>query len=107
MAASKGLSRPQGYSSPKRWLASVYATEGPDDANNGFDIQPTDMNPNEPAIHYRPTDYELWEFVRWDGEDRLLLNVTVHEHGSSTLVTRPAEVGLVNGKWVLNKSSPR
>ncbi|WP_298372364.1 hypothetical protein [uncultured Bradyrhizobium sp.] len=98
---------PPGYSPQKRWLASVYATEGPDDANNGFDILPADMNTNEPAIHYRPTDYELWEFVRWDGEDRLLLNVTVHENGSSALVTRPAEASLMKGKWVLNKSSPR
>jgi hypothetical protein len=98
---------PPGYSPQKRWLASVYATEGPDDANNGFDILPADMDANEPAIHYRPADYELWEFVRWDGENRLLLNVTVHEYGGSALVTRPAEVGLVNGKWVLNKWSPR
>ena len=46
---------PPGYSPDKRWLASVYATEGPDDANNGFDILPADLNANEPAIHYRPS----------------------------------------------------
>jgi hypothetical protein len=98
---------PPGYSPNKRWLASTYATDGPDDANNGFDILPADLNPNAPAIHYRPTAYEQWEFVRWDGDDRLLLNVTVHDDGSPALVTRPAEVTLVNGKWVLNKWAPR
>lgn len=98
---------PPGYSPNKRWLASVYATFGPDDANNGFDIMPGDFGPGGPAIHYRPDD-ELWEFVRWDGDNRLLLNVTVHDDsGSPALVTRPAEVTLVNGKWVLNKWSPR
>ena len=98
---------PPGYSPGKRSLASVYATDGTDDANNGFDILPADMNPNEAAIHYRPATYELWEFVRWDGDDRLLLNVTVHDDGRSGLVTRPAEVTLVKGKWVLNKWAPR
>jgi hypothetical protein len=98
---------PPGYSPNKRWLASVYATDGPDDANNGFDILPADLNANEPAIHYRPTAYELWEFVRWDGDDRLLLNMTIHDDSSPALVTRPAEVTLVNGKWILSKWSPR
>jgi hypothetical protein len=98
---------PPGYSPNKRWLASVYATDGTDDANNGFDILPADLNANGPAIHYRPTAYEIWEFVRWDGDDRLLLNVTVRDDSSPALVKRPAEVTLVNGKWVLNKWSPR
>ncbi|WP_050043555.1 hypothetical protein [Bradyrhizobium sp. LTSPM299] len=96
---------PLGYSPNKRWLAAVNATDGPGD--NGFDIVPADFNPNEAAIHYRPTAYELWEFVRWDGDNRLLLNVTVHDDSSPALATRPAEVSLVNGKWVLNKWSPR
>jgi hypothetical protein len=33
--------------------------------------------------------------------------MTTHDDGSPALVTRPAEVSLVNGKWVLNKWSPR
>jgi len=55
---------------------------------------PADLNPIEPAFHYRPESYELWEFVRWDGDDRLLLKVTWHEGNDPTreLVTLPAEV---------------
>ncbi|WP_313754117.1 hypothetical protein [Bradyrhizobium sp. WYCCWR 12699] len=98
---------PPGYSPSKRWLASVNAIDGPSDANNGFDILPADMNARGPAIHYRPTEYENWEFVRWDGDERLLLNVTVHEDGGSAMLTHPAEVTLLNGRWVLNKWSPR
>ncbi|WP_257169827.1 hypothetical protein [Bradyrhizobium sp. SRS-191] len=94
---------PPGYSPSKRWLASVNAIDGPSDANNGFDILPADMNPSGPSIHYRPAEYENWEFVRWDGDERLLLNVTVHENGGSAMVTHPAEVTLLNGRWVLNK----
>ena len=98
---------PPGYSPGKRWLASVYATDGPSDANNGFDILPADMNAGGPAIHYRPTEYENWEFVRWDGDERLLLNVTVREDNGQSMLTHPAEVRLLNGKWVLNKWAPR
>jgi hypothetical protein len=98
---------PPGYSPSKRWLASVNAIDGPSDANNGFDILPADINANEPAIHYRPTENENWEFVGWDGDERLLLNVTVHEDDGPAMVTHPAEVTLLDGKWVLNKWSPR
>jgi len=98
---------PPGYSPGKRWLASVYATDGPSDANNGFDILPADMNASGPAIHYRPTEYEIWEFVGWDGDERLLLNVTVREDDGQSMLTHPAEVRLLNGKWVLDKWAPR
>jgi hypothetical protein len=68
---------PPGYSPGKRWLASVNVIDGPSDANNGFYILPADMNARGPAIQYRPK------------------------------VTRPAEVTLLRGKWILNKWSPR
>jgi hypothetical protein len=99
---------PPGYSPNRKWLASVYWTEGTDDGNNGIDIVPADLNPNEPAFHYRPENYELWEFVGWDGDDRLLLKVTWHEGNDPTreLVTLPAEVVRLNGKWQLNNWAP-
>jgi hypothetical protein len=65
---------PPRYSPNKKWLASVYWTEGTDDGNNGIDIVST--NPAQRSFHYRPREYELWEFVRWDGDDRLVLTVT-------------------------------
>ena len=72
--------------------ASVYATEGPDDGNNGIDIVPANLNPTEPAFRYRPEGYEQWEFVGWDGNDRLLLKVTWRVGNDPELVTWPAEV---------------
>lgn len=98
---------PPGYSPSKRWLVAVKAIDGPSDANNGFDILPADMNASGPSIHYRPTEYENWEFVRWDSDERLLLNVTIHEDGSRAMLTHPAEATLVKGKWILNKWAPR
>src|SRR5262249_47183588 len=90
----------------KKWLASAYWTEGPDDGNNGIDIVPADLDPTEPAFHYRPKDYELWEFVRWEGDDRLLLKVTWRTGTDPKLVTWPAEVVRVKGKWQLNRWAP-
>lgn len=90
---------PPGYSPSRKWLASVYATDGGDDGNNGIDIFPADLNPTEPGFHYRPEEYEQWEFVGWDGDDHLLLKVTWRVGNNPELVTWPAEVVRVNGKW--------
>ena len=99
---------PPAYSPNKKWLASVYWTEGPDDGNNGVDIVST-SNRGERAFHYRPKEYELWNFVRWDRDDRLLLEVTWHVGNDPALkqVTWPAEAVRVNGKWRLNRWAPR
>jgi hypothetical protein len=98
---------PPAYSPNKKWLASVYWTEGPDDGNNGIDIVPT-SNRGGPAFHYRPKEYELWDFVRWDGDDRLLLEVTWRAGNDPSLKqsTWPAEAVRVNGKWQLNRWAP-
>ena len=97
---------PPAYSPNRKWLASVYWTDGPDDGNNGLDIVRADFSANEPAFHYRPTDYELWEFVGWDGDDRLLLKVTWRMANSPALVTWPAEAVRQNGRWQLNRWPP-
>jgi hypothetical protein len=97
---------PPGYSPGRKWLAAVYATEGTDDGNNGIDIFPVDLNPSEPGFHYRPEEYEQWEFAGWDGDDRLLLKVTWRVGNNPDLVTWPAEVVRVNGKWQLNRWAP-
>jgi len=97
-----------GYSPGRKWLASVYWTEGPDDGNNGVDIVPANFDLIGSAFHYRPTEYELWEDVGWDGDDRLLLNVTWHPGGDPTgeLATWPAEAVRVMGAWRLNRWAP-
>src|SRR5215813_6202547 len=97
---------PPGYSPNKKWLASVYATEGPNDGNNGIDIVPADLSMSEPSFHYRPTDYELWEFVRWDGNERLVLRVTGRVNGNPNLVTWAAEVVRASGEWKLKRLAP-
>lgn len=97
---------PPSYSPNKKWLASVYNTDGPDDGNNGIDIVSASPNPSEPAFHYRPKDYELWEFVGWDGDDRLLLKVTSRAGNDPELVTWPAGAIRLNGQWQLNSSAP-
>jgi len=96
---------PPGYSPNKKWLASVYWTEGPDDGNNGIDIVNAGLDPMD-AFHYRPKAYELWEFVGWDGDDRLLVKVTWRVGNDPKLVTWPAEVVRANGKWELNRWAP-
>ena len=100
---------PPGYSPGKKWLASANWNEGPGgDSNNGIDIVPADLNSNGPAFHYRPNDYELWQFVRWDGDDRLLLKVTYYEQNGTAreLVTLPAEVVLRYGEWQFKNWPP-
>jgi hypothetical protein len=100
---------PPGYSPNKKWLASVYWSEGTDDGNNGIDIVPADLNSSDLAFHYRPENYELWEFVRWDGDDRLVLKVTVHganPPAQDDLVTLPGEAVRLNGKWHLKNRPP-
>jgi hypothetical protein len=97
---------PPGYSPSREWLASVYATDGGDDGNNGIDIFPANLDPTKPSFHYRPEEYEQWEFVGWDGDDRLLLKVTWRVGDDPKLVTWPAEVVRVNGKWQLNRWAP-
>lgn len=97
---------PPGYSPGRKWLASVYATDGGDDGNNGVDIFPANRDPTETGFHYRPKEYEQWEFAGWDGDDRLLLNVTWRVGSNPELVTWSAEVVHVNGKWQLNRWPP-
>lgn len=95
---------PPHYSPGKKWLASVNWTEGPDDGNNGIDIVST--NPAQRSFHYRPNEYELWEFVKWDGDDRLVLTVTWRVSNEPELVTWPAEIVRVRGEWQVNRWAP-
>jgi hypothetical protein len=97
---------PPRYSPNKKWLVAVNWNEGPDDGNNGIDIVSATFNVANRSFHYRPKGYELWEFVSWDGDDRLSLSVTWRIDNKPELVTWPAEVVRVNGKWQLNRRRP-
>lgn len=96
---------PPRYSPRKKWLAAVSWNEG-DDGNNGVDIVSAQFNVADRSFHYRPDDYELWEFVRWDGDDRLVLSVQWRPPGKADLETWPAEAVRVNGQWQLNREAP-
>lgn len=97
---------PPRYSPGKKWLASVFWTDGPSDGNNGIDIVPANGDSTEPAFHYRSEGYELWEYVRWESDDRLSVKVTWRVGSDPELVDWPAEVVRVNGKWQLHRWPP-
>jgi hypothetical protein len=97
---------PPRYSPGKKWLASVFWTEGPSDGNNGIDIVPANGDSTEPAFHYRSEGYELWEYVRWESDDRLSVKVTWRVGSDPELVDWPAEVVRVDGKWQLHRWPP-
>jgi hypothetical protein len=90
----------------KKWLAAVNWTDGPDDGNNGIDIVSATHDAADRSFHYRPKEYELWEFVGWDGDERLSLSVTWRVGDKPDLVTWPAEVVRANGEWQLNRRAP-
>lgn len=97
---------PPRYSPGKNWLASVFWTEGPSDGNNGIDIVPANSGSTEPSFHYRSEGYELWEYVRWESDDRLSVKVTWRPKPDSELVDWPAEVVRVDGQWQLRRWPP-
>jgi hypothetical protein len=55
---------------------------------------------------YKAQEYEMWNFVAWDGDDRIKLKVTLHTvdpGGERALVTQPAELRKTGSGWLLNK----
>ncbi|MBR0756568.1 hypothetical protein JQ604_30690 [Bradyrhizobium jicamae] len=97
---------PPRYSPDRKWLASVFWTDGPSDGNNGIDILPASGESIEQAFHYRSEGYELWEYVGWESDDRLSVKVTWRVGSDPELATWPAEVVRVNGKWQLHRWPP-
>ena len=56
---------------------------------------------------YRTKDYELWEFVVWDNDERIKLKVTrstIDPNGTSRLATLPADLRRTIVGWQLNKN---
>jgi hypothetical protein len=96
---------PPHYSPSRIWLASVYATDGAQDAN-GIDIVPSKFDSTIPSWHYRPNEYEQWYFVRWNGDNRLTLTVMWRAGNKPELVSWPAEVVYEKGAWRLNRRAP-
>ena len=95
---------PPHYSPGEKWLASACWSDGPSGCTNGIDIVPTASAKAAPEWHYRPhdDDYVLFEYVGWDGDNRLKLNVTFHpDPHSGDLKTQPASVELINDAWQL------
>jgi hypothetical protein len=96
---------PPRYSPSKKWLASVNWDEF-DDRNNGIDLVSATFSAAGSSFHYRPKEYELWHFVRWDGDDRLVLKVDWRVGNDPQVVTWLAEVVRISGEWQLNRSMP-
>ena len=54
---------------------------------------------------YRAKDYELWEFVSWDNDERVKLNVTRSTGDlNGRLATQPADLRRTIVGWQLNKN---
>lgn len=92
---------PPRYSPDRKWLASVNWIEALDEGNNGFDIVSAAFDSPVPSFHYRPSGYALFEFVRWESNDRLKMKVTI-EAGQ----TFPVEVVRENDTWHLKWPLP-
>jgi hypothetical protein len=101
---------PPRYSPDRKWLAAVNWSEGPLAAcgpdDNGIDIIPSVFDPAIPSFHYRTKEYALFEFVRWDGNDRLLTNVTMSLYPAEGMTKFPVEVVRENGAWHLKWPLP-
>jgi hypothetical protein len=105
---------PPRYSPDRKWLAAVHWSEGPlaacgpdDNGNNGIDIVPSMSDPAIPSFHYRTNSYALFEFVRWDGNDRLVTKVTMPDPAKNPAdQTFPVEVVRENGAWHLKWPLP-
>jgi hypothetical protein len=58
---------------------------------------------------YKAQEYEMWDYISWDGDDRIKLKVTlwsVDGGGNHALVKQSAELQRTNSGWVLNKNVP-
>jgi hypothetical protein len=58
---------------------------------------------------YKAQEYEMWDYVSWDGDDRIKLEVTswtVDGGGNPALVKQSAELRRTSSGWVLSKNVP-
>jgi hypothetical protein len=95
---------PPHYSPDGKWLAAACWSDGPSGCDNGIDILPTIPDQTRHEWHYRVPDaeYLMFEFVGWDGNDKVNLTATFHAGGESgELKTTPASVERINGPWQL------
>jgi hypothetical protein len=55
---------------------------------------------------YKAQDYEMWNFVSWDGDGRIKLQVHlwVDRNGERVLATQPRELRRTNAGWVLHQN---
>jgi hypothetical protein len=94
---------PPFYSPHEKWLASACWSLGPSGCENGIDIVAAIPDQTAHEWHYRVPDDEdaFYEFVGWDGDERVKLNVTFNVGATGDQKTLPASVDLLNGVWQL------
>jgi hypothetical protein len=92
---------PPYYSSHQKWLVSVCWSDGPAGCPNGIDIIPTVPDQADREWHYQvpANDYTLYEFVSWDGDERVKLAVTFRV--GEEMKKFPASVDRIDGRWRL------
>jgi hypothetical protein len=86
--------------SGKRFVA-VAASEAWE-VENDIALFSTEIDPPKPIWRYKAgKDYEMWNFVGWDGEDRIKLRVTMWVR--KELKTLDADAVRTSKGWQLNK----
>jgi hypothetical protein len=97
---SKIVSPPHCWPS-ERWLVSVASSIGPSGPPDGIDFIPVASDASLKEWHYRVPDDDQWlyEFVGWDGDDRVKLLAT--STGTPPAKRVAASVERRNGTWHL------
>ena len=77
------------------------------DVEKEIAIYAVQMNSLKLEWSYKASEYEMWNFVAWDGDERIKLRVTlwtVDRSGTRVLATQNAEVQRTILGWQLNKN---
>ena len=97
------LDAPPHYSPSGKRLAAVSASESVDHGENSIQIWSSSSDPPKSEWRYTvPQDeYALYQFVSWDGDERLKMTVTMHIGRNGPLQSLPVEAVHTSNGWKL------